>query len=832
MRILHPALLCLALSVCPCLLPAQETPRRAPIPIAPSKHSGTSLTILVSDENNVVVSECLVTLTDTDTGEALRLQTDAAGRGRFLNLNPEHTFVINAAKANFYSIAQQDLHVTGPQTLELTVPHVQELKETINVTASTPGIDPAQTANTQQLGTPEIVNIPYPTSRDIRNILPYMPQVVQDATGQVHVAGAATYATVDVLDGFEITSPVSGNLAMRFSADAVREVSVDSSRVSTQFGKESGGVIDFNTGMGDDHFRFDATNFIPSWQNKTGKGFSFDKWVPRATVSGPIKKGKIWFFDSADAEYDNYIFRDLPNGSDRDPFLRGSNLAKVQINLRPSDILSFGLLNNTQDEDRQGLSLTTASSATVKRDISAYLADVKELHYFSDGALLETGFAWNAFNDRYRPQGTSPFIITPNLNQGNYFEGFQGTSRRAQGIANLFLKPFTAFGRHEVKVGTEIDQINFAQLYQETPISLLRADGTLYRRSVLPPSTYLNRNNFETTGYIEDKWSPWEQILIQPGLRFDWDEILRRPLFSPRIAGTYVLGPDRNTKISAGVGVYYERTYLNYLARAMTGPRLDYYYDLGGTNLVGPPLVTTFQVNQGLLHEPRFLNWSAGIEQKFPHEIYAALEYLQKRGTEGFIFQNLNTSSDLSGTYELTNTRQDRYRSVQVSARKHFRGDYNIFGAYTYSYAHSNAVVDYSLNNPVFSTQMPGPLPWDVPNRFISWGWFPTPLKRIDLVYSVDYRTGFPWTTVNQNQQIVGAPYSQRFPAYFALNPGLELRFAFHGYALALRGVAENVSDRPNPQFVNSNVDSPNYATYGGLGGRAFTARIRFLGRK
>jgi len=552
MRILRRAFFCLALSIgATCFFAAQETPRRPSVPVTPSRHSGTSLTIVTTDENNVVVPECLVTLTDKETGEVLRLQTDNAGRGGFLNLNPDHTFSIHVAKANFYSVTQQDLHLVGAQAMEITVPHVQELKETVNVTASTPGIDPAQTANTQQLGTPEIVNIPYPTSRDIRNILPFLPQVVQDVTGQVHVAGAATYATVDVLDGFEITSPVSGNLAMRFSADAVREVSVESTRVSTQFGKESGGVIDFNTGMGDDHFRFDATNFIPSWQNKSGKGFSFDKWVPRATVSGPIKKGKIWFFDSADAEYDNYVFKDLPNGSDRDPFLRASNLGKVQINLRPSDILSFALLNNIQDEDDQGLSLTTASSATVKRDINAHLADVKELHYFSNGALLETGFAWNAFNDRFRPQGTSPYIITPSLNQGNYFESFRGTSRRAQGIANLFLKPFTSFGRHEVKVGTEIDQINFTQLYQDTPISLLRADGTLYRRSVLPPSTSLDRNNFETTGYVEDKWSPWEKILIQPGLRLDWDEIIRRPLLSPRIAGTYVLGSEGNTKISA-----------------------------------------------------------------------------------------------------------------------------------------------------------------------------------------------------------------------------------------------------------------------------------------
>ena len=127
---------------------------------------------------------------------------------------------------------------------------------------------------------------------------------------------------------------------------------------------------------------------------------------------------------------------------------------------------------------------------------------------------------------------------------------------------------------------------------------------------------------------------------------------------------------------------------------------------------------------------------------------------------------------------------------------------------------------------------MGGPLPWDVPDRVISWGWFPTPFKRLDLVYSLDYHIGFPWTAVNQNHQIVGLPYSNRVPAHFSLSPGLEWRFAFHGYALALRGVAENVTDRKNPAFVNNNVDSPNYATYGGFGGRAFTARIRFLGRK
>ena len=46
------------------------------------------------------------------------------------------------------------------------------------------GIDTEQTSDKSTMNTPEIVNIPYPTSRDIRNLLPFNPGVVQDAPGR------------------------------------------------------------------------------------------------------------------------------------------------------------------------------------------------------------------------------------------------------------------------------------------------------------------------------------------------------------------------------------------------------------------------------------------------------------------------------------------------------------------------------------------------------------------------------------------------------------------------------------------------------------------------
>src|SRR4029078_11210800 len=102
----------------------------------------------------------------------------------------------------------------------------------------------------------EILNLPYPSTRDFRNALPFIPGVLQDPTGQIHVGGSETYQIFDHLDGFNITHPTSGLFDMWVSTDALRSLEVQSSRYSAEYGKGSGGVLGLATGMGDDHYRF------------------------------------------------------------------------------------------------------------------------------------------------------------------------------------------------------------------------------------------------------------------------------------------------------------------------------------------------------------------------------------------------------------------------------------------------------------------------------------------------------------------------------------------------------------------------------------------------
>ena len=150
-----------------------------------------------------------------------------------------------------------------------------------------------------------------------------------------------------MLDGLNVSQPANGQLLLHVSTDAFRSIRVEPSRYSAEFGKGSGGVILLETGIGDDHYRFIATDFIPSWQNKNG--WKFDQFNPRLTLSGPVVKGKIWFFDALDGAYQNVIVTELPVDQNEDVVTRLGNLAKVQANVTPRNILttSFNVSNFT-----------------------------------------------------------------------------------------------------------------------------------------------------------------------------------------------------------------------------------------------------------------------------------------------------------------------------------------------------------------------------------------------------------------------------------------------------------------------------------------------------
>ena len=545
--------------------------------------AGSELTVVVSDENNVAVPNARVQLQGPSA--VRHCETDFTGRCKFDDLTGT-PWQLRVEKESFYALQLADVQTSG--TLDITLQHQQEVRETVNVVESTPAIDPEQVAAQEQLTGIDIVNIPYPNTRDYRYVLNYLPGVVLDQSAQPHVAGGETYQALTLLDGFNVTQPANGELLARVSTDAIRSLETETSRIPAQYGKGPAGVLAINTGIGDDHFRFTGTNFIPSAQNK--KGWTLDKIAPRFTLSGPIRRGKIWFFDGIDGEFDNVVIPDLPAGEDTDHVWRLANLAKIQANVTQRDIVTTSFLVDRLHDEHQNFSTLLPATTRPIDDENLYFVSTKEQRSLSSESLLEAGVAFAQYGLNQQPLGPAPYVLTPQGATGNYYARANTLARRIQGLANFYASK-QWHGRHDLSSGIDLDRLSFDQVYVRSPIFSIREGQQAPTNPIcgqasspfavcstfanVAPSTIYNT---EASWYAQDRWTPISRLLLETGLRLDWDAVVRRPLFSPRLAGTYVLGNSGKSKLSAGIDVFYESTNLSLLEAPMAGSRHDYFY--------------------------------------------------------------------------------------------------------------------------------------------------------------------------------------------------------------------------------------------------------------
>jgi hypothetical protein len=277
------------------------------------------------------------------------------------------------------------------------------------------------------------------------------------------------------------------------------------------------------------------------------------------------------------------------------------------------------------------------------------------------------------------------------------------------------------------------------------------------------------------------------------------------------------------------------------LALAQEQVSVSTFYGPSG-EITGVPVETRFVLRPQDLRLPRYALTSFSAERRLPWGLYGKVNLISRQGSRGFTFED-NVVSPSLNLYVLDNIREQRYRAEEFAVRRTFLSKYQWFASYTHSAAHANAVVNYSVDNPILTPQAAGPLPWDAPNRFLAWGWapiektwFPRFLRPIvgetDLQLLADFRTGFPFSAVTETGNIVGPPGSLRFPDYATVNIAIERRFPFRGYLWAWRVGAVNALNRVNANVVNNDVDSPGFLTYGRGQARAVNVRLRFLGKK
>jgi Carboxypeptidase regulatory-like domain len=794
---------------------------------------------VVLDENGVPVAAAQLKLEDA-VGHVFQTETDGAGRFTLRNLHPG-SYKLEVRKQGFFVLASNEAKLqAGANELSLTLNHAEEVHEQIQVTAGANQIDPQDTAQRNSLSARDILDIPVPSTHVLAQSLIALPEVTQDNSGNLHIAGARSDETQYLLDGFEIGDPTDNTLSARFNIDATRTAEVQTGRIGAEYAHSGANILSLATPDGDDRWRFGTTDPIPGINIQ--EGFHLGNWYPRFTFSGPITRGKLWFSDSISVQHTFAVQHGLPAGQpNTSEEWAGDNLLRLQYNITPKHILHGTFLYNRAHDSNLGLDALDPQSTTTTANQQRYFGSLKDQVWLRD-TLFDFGVAADSGTLDYTPQGNLPYLILVDGTAGNFFETLREHGRRFQAIAGVAVASRHWHGTHQLVAGANVAGVNYSLTAERGEIQELQAlanDGTdcataaqpgcLVRQTTFsgPANPYVS--NTQAGGYAQDTWSFSKLLVVQAGVRTDWDRFTQSALVEPRISGNILPFGDNTSKISLGWGIYNVPLNLSVIGQLYDQQQIDTFFNSAGA--VTESVVSKFVLPPGSLQQPRFTNTSAGWQQKITRNTLLDVELLARNGYHGFTYVD-EDPAEPGGLFALEDHRKDRYRAATISARHIFSENLEFYGAYTRSVSHSNQVLNPSLGDIFFVAQQPGPTLWDAPNRFISWGWAPTHIWGLQLSYFVEYRTGYPFSAVNLQEQIVGPPNSLRFPGFVNLNLGLEKKFGFRGYLWGARAEAVNILGRLNPDAVVNNVAAPNFGTFAGGQGRALTLRVRFIGRK
>jgi len=760
------------------------------------------------------------------TGATLAAHTDPTGRFEIDGV-PAGQATIDLTKPGFFQIASQPLDISQGETeFTFTLHHESTIQQQVQVSAVGDQIRPETTTRDVQLLPHDILNIPVVSTHNLNESIAAMPSAVADNSTVLHYAGARTNETEAVLDGFEIGDPTTGEFTTRLNVDSVQSVTLQTGDTSAAFAHAGAGVLSIDTATGDDHWRFGTTDFIPP--PIVEQGVHLGSWYPRFTFSGPIVRKRAWFSEALSVWRVFGVVKGLPSGQDFSTAWYGDSLTRVQVNLTPHNALSANFLYNQSYAADAGLGLLTPYSTTTSVAARRWFVSVRDQIWFGH-TIVGFGAAADSGITNTLPKGSGEFIISPSAEMGNYFQTLHQGGQRLQLVGDVTSTDHHWNGTHTLSVGWNLAGIDSSQSAIRTPIEYVRADGTTSEIATFSGPAAYRLSNTEAGGYAQDLWQIAKPVEVAVGVRGDWDRLVHHGFVGPRVAVNVLPFGEERTKFTVSWGAFYVPLDLVSLGLGYDQTRTDVFYDATGMVALPGAITTKFMLPASGLRQPWFSKTSVEWEQRVAESTFFGASFLLRQESDGLAYQNTSGVSAMFSLLE-QNDRRDRYAAGEFWIRHRFRAQSEISVDYIRSSDTTNQAVDFSLASLMFAEQLPGPLPWDVPNRLISNGWTPVPLWHLFFGYLAEYRTGFPFSVINEQQQLVGLPDGGRYPAYFNLNLSLEKRFHFRHKEFAIRGAVVNVTDRNNPTQVVNDVDAPNFLTFTSGQGRGFTGRLRLVG--
>ncbi len=578
----------------------------------------------VADSSGGVIPGVTVVATSPTVAGVFHSVSDEAGNYRLTDLPPADDYTVTAELKGFAPFKRDGIIVRAGLNVRLDVGlSVGGQSEVVSVNAGTSNIiDTFSSEQSIAISGELIRSLPLSGRREWSDTLQLTPGILSASTdnygGQVYfVRGSENENHATLVDGADVGS-FKQNWPSNFisiSTESLGDIQVKTGANDASSPAAMGMVINIATPTGSDRFH-GASSILLSPRSWNGSnvpgGFSAisQAYQPDFALSGPIKRGKAWFFLSG-----RYIYRnDGISRTDR----QITDLRKVVPDFQPFDNEARGLVyvaNTTvqlnpkhklfavaqYDSRLQGGNVETQAGPYSNQQYGggAYSARLTSNWSQKFTTRLQVSYNNKGQNDNLdRIGGLSSTLPQLNVYQrtqsasGGTLSGnsllaqLNGSSSRSLTPAHKHTISFdanyyaNAWGTHDLQAGlylqpnletwsdtyyanngfiTEdaalIDENNPSLGYRAFHRRYVEGDVNGVRTSHIGADDY--------AFYGQDRWAPNHRLSISPGLRVEWiaaqDKLFDVQTqaswnFAPRIGAAYVLTADQKHVVRASWG--------------------------------------------------------------------------------------------------------------------------------------------------------------------------------------------------------------------------------------------------------------------------------------
>lgn len=598
----------------------------------------------ISDANGALVAGATVTAILISENQERTAATDAEGGYRLIELKPG-IYRVRVTAAGFADLEQKEINTVSGQNLQLnfTLTLASVRAETVVIDEdSAPAIDTTRTVVGGTISQREIEELPNVTrnpldliftlsgvaeeplsTRDLAEDKGFRgenaPSGTPEEAGIFSLSGGAAYSNNITVDGLDNNDDRGATFRFQPSMEAIAEFQVITNQFSAEYGRASGGRVNFRTKSGTKNFRGRFAYFFRdeslnanTWRNNA-RGIerpALQENNPVITFGGPFPfgyfKNRTFFFAAyeynnlqEDTVIDTYVPTTqnsrypLPSPTNSGatvgniaPFIEPFPTplknhifqARLDHNFTDDHNIAFIYQLGRRDDFRQFSGGSRLAEALVgnSRDTDAFS--------FSDNLVINPKIVNQA---RFQYSTLKPLVVSDSdLNAPVVLVSLPAVFDR--GASTLIAGSSTTgssdrdetryqfqntlsylVGSHSLKFGADVQRVKSVFIDRND------ATGTF---NFTTPANFLNnsvsryRHNFGTTStqentyfgvFAQDEWRLRPSLTVSYGVRYERETIIDdKNNFAPRFGVAYA--PFKNGKgvIRFGAGIFYNRALL------------------------------------------------------------------------------------------------------------------------------------------------------------------------------------------------------------------------------------------------------------------------------